>query len=314
MIFKKRYLLFVISIALITAIIWYANPILLVNVLSKANISFVFLALGITLISLSLRVLKWKVLLNGVGFMELYPIQVLGMTISNFTPGKVAEPVKAIILKMRKNIDVSASMPSIIWERIMDIIVIVILSIIAINLLSVNSKFFIAGFAGIAIFSAIIIISLVVLYSRKFGMKIFGLTRRLPILKKLPENFMELFYKVQIKKTSLLKCFVLTIIPWSIEGLTFYFVFLSLGVSLNPIILAGIVALSVMIGVVSSLPGGLGTTEVVMILLLGVSGVESTTAIAGVMLFRFVSFWFGAFLGGLSFVYLSKKIDLKNII
>ena len=101
---------------------------------------------------------------------------------------------------------------------------------------------------------------------------------------------------------------------WILDGVVFYLTLTAIGVTINPIILAGIIALSVLIGVASTLPGGLGSTEAVMILLLGILGVQSTTAVAGVMISRFISFWYGTLIGGLSFVYLSKKIDMKKIL
>ena len=71
--------------------------------------------------------------------------------------------------------------------------------------------------------------------------------------------------------------------------------------------------MSVMIGIASSLPGGLGTTEVVMTFLLGLNGVESSIAVAASITFRFMTIWFVNLLGGISFIYMSRKFEIKKI-
>ncbi|MFA4820477.1 MAG: lysylphosphatidylglycerol synthase transmembrane domain-containing protein [Candidatus Aenigmatarchaeota archaeon] len=311
----KRFKIFMlgISVLILLAIVMYANPVVLVNLIIKSNYSLIVIGFGVAFLTMLLGALKWKVLLDGIGFLEVFPVQMLGYTISNFTPGKAGEPAKAVLLKISKGIPISSSLTSIIWERMSDVFSLLILSAIAISNLSVTSNFFFAGVASMVVFGGLIAVSFLVLYSKRFGMKIFRLVKKLPLLKRLPENFMDLFYKVRIKKVRIVKCFTIALITWFLEGFILYFALSAFGVSLNPLVLAGIVALSVVIGIASSLPGGLGTTEVVMTFLLGLNGVESSIAIAATIMFRFMTIWFVNLLGGVSFLYLSKKFDIKNI-
>ncbi len=311
---KYKFLMLGISVIILVALVIYANPLVLAAHLAKSDHRFILAGFVTALISISLRVVKWKVLMKKVGFAELFPVQLLGLTISNFTPGKVAEPAKALILKITKDMQVSSSLTAIIWERVIDVLVLILFSVIVISSLSLSSDFFFAGAVSIAIFMTIIVACFAVLFNVRFGKKLFGFIRKFPVLRKLPQNFMELFYKVRIGKAEIFKCLFFTLVAWTIEGFTFYFALLAFGVQINPLVLAGIVALSVVIGIASSLPGGLGTTEIVMIFLLGTFGIESSVAIAGVIVFRFMTFWFGVFLGGLSFVYLSRKFDIRNVL
>ena len=302
-----------LSVVILSAIVIYANPLVLIGLWIKSDYSFIAAGFAIAIITITLGVLKWKVLLRNVGIIELFPVQILGFTISNFTPGKAGEPAKAVLLKIAKGVPVSSTLTSIIWERLSDLFALVLFSVIAISSLSISSSFFIIGVAGIGIFLCIIVISFAVLYNRRFGTRLFKTIRKLPVLKRLPENFMELFYKVSIKKSSIIKCFIIAVVTWLLEGFVLYFALLAFGIQLNPLILAGIVALSVVVGIASSLPGGLGTTEVVMVFLLGLNGVESSIAIAATITFRFMTIWFVNVLGGVSFIYLNKKFDIKNI-
>lgn len=314
-IMRKRYRIFLlgISIAILIAIVWYANPLLLLSILVKADMRFIVLALFVSSLSVCLRVLKWKILLKNIGFFELLPIQMLGITISNFTPGKIGEPLKAILLKMRKGMAVSESLPSIIWERIIDILILIILSLFAVQLISFESKLFLLSFISVGIFIALISLLLVILYNKKIGTRVFVFLKKLPLLNGMSESFMETFYKSKIKKRRLLICASLTAIPWLFEGVVLYLSFLALGINTNPIILSGIIALSILIGVASFLPGGIGSAEFAMIILLGLIGIENAMVVAAVFLYRFLSLWYGVFIGSLSFVYLSKKIDMKNL-
>jgi glycosyltransferase 2 family protein len=311
---KYKILMLGVSIVMLLAIIIYANPAVLIDLWVRSNYAYILAGFLVAFIAIILGVLKWKILLVNVGLVELFPVQVLGFTLSNFTPGKAAEPVKAVLLKMVKGVSVSSSLTSIIWERVSDVLVLVLLSLLAIGTISATSNFFIAGAISLVVFAGILAVSFLVLYSRKFGLQLFRLAKKFPVLKRLPDNFMDLFYEVRIKKHRIVGCFTLAMVTWLIEGIVLYLALGAFGVYLSPLLLSGIIALSVMIGIASSLPGGLGTTEVVMAFLLGLNGVESGIAVAAVITFRFMTIWFVNLLGGMSFVYLSRKFNIRSVV
>jgi len=302
-----------VAAIILVAIIAYTNPVLLANELMKSDLQFILLALVVSTISAVMRVLKWSVLIN-VGIKSLFPVQILGLTISNFTPGKIAEPAKAVLLKMRHGTDVSASLPSIIWERVNDLLVLITLSLIAIQTLALEKNMLFIGFISIGIFAFTIALFILTVKNERFGKRIFGVFRKFPILNKISENFIDTFYKNKIKKRMILTGLLITVIPWLMEGYIFYFALRAVGIEAEPFKLAGIIALAVLIGVLSSLPGGLGSFEAVMIVMLGIIGIAGTTAIAGLILYRFLSFFYVAFLGWLSFLYLSRHMDVKSVL
>ena len=95
-----------------------------------------------------------------------------------------------------------------------------------------------------------------------------------------------------------------------------YLVFLAVGIELSPLMLASIFALATLIGFITALPGGIGSTDVVMAVFLGYFGVEKSMAVAGILLARFLSIWYINLLGGISLIYLIKKLKIsyKSII
>jgi len=314
MVSKYKILLFIFSILIVIIIVSYANPYNIFLTLTKANSLFIFFAFLVSNLGICTQVLKWKVLLKDVSFKELFPIQLLGITISNFTPGKIGEPIKSLILKMKKGIDVSENLPSIIWERVLDIIVIICLSLFTIQSIIAQSSIFIFSILCISVFVILIFLLFLILYKKSFGSKIFKIVRKFPIFKNLTTNFLETFYKNKISTYRILYSLTLSLTTWLLYGIVVYFSFLALGISLSPLLLTGILTLSIIIGVASSLPGGIGSTDAVMILLLGLIGIENTIAVTGVLVSRFLSLWYSIFLGGLSFIYLSKDIDMKKLL
>ncbi len=310
---KYRLVLITISILILLAIVWFANPQLLFSYLLKSDIRFVLLGLLASGLALVIRVLKWYVLLDNVKFTELMPVQLLGIAISNMTPGKVAEPAKAVLLKLRTNKDVSKTLPSVIWERLLDIIILVSFALFGIQLFGLKANFYSLSVFAVGAFVLLIAMLLVVLFIKRVGIFVFNTLRRLPLLSRVSEDFVHAFYEKKVRKRRLVICFPITVLPWILDGLVLYFAGLAVGIEITPFVAIGVITLSVLIGIASSLPGGLGSAEAVSILLLGLVGISSAPAAAVVFLARFLSFWFSILIGGLSFIYLSKKIDMKAL-
>jgi glycosyltransferase 2 family protein len=310
---KLKILLFFISVLILGFVIWSSNPILLLKSIESSSKEYILAGFLVSFFAIMLRVLKWKVLLNNVSFAELYPIQLLGITISNFTPGKAAEPFKAVILKTIKKINVSESLPAIIWERILDILILVGFSIFVVGFISLSSDLVYLAFASIGIFTIVLLFFLGVLKSRKFGTRVFSIFKRLPFLKNVSDKFINAFYDHNIKKRKIILSFLVTFFTWLVEGFVLYLALVSIGIHLNPLFLSSLIALSILIGVASSLPGGIGSFEAVAVFVLSGTGIEISAATAGIIIYRFMSFGLSSLMGGLSFVYLSRKIDFAKI-
>ncbi|MCD6435201.1 MAG: flippase-like domain-containing protein, partial [Clostridiales bacterium] len=148
-----KLILSLISLLILIELILYVNPSKLIIEIKKIHTEAIFIAFLLANIATLFRVLKWWVLIDNISIKELIPIQLAGMMISNLTPGKVGEPIKAFILKSLKGINVSESLQSIIWERTLDLIVLLIFTLIGIVLFSKLLKFSIVG-----IFISIIVI------------------------------------------------------------------------------------------------------------------------------------------------------------
>jgi uncharacterized protein (TIRG00374 family) len=109
----------------------------------------------------------------------------------------------------------------------------------------------------------------------------------------------------------------LGLLAWAAEGYGLYFVLERLGATTPLYLAAGIYGVSVLAGVVSFMPGGLGGTELVMGSLLILTGVDSPIAVSAVIICRLATLWFAVAIG-LTFVVgievggLAKKMPLKQ--
>lgn len=94
----------------------------------------------------------------------------------------------------------------------------------------------------------------------------------------------------------------LGVLSWGLEGLSLYLIARDIGIGIGVSLAAGIgiYAIAVLAGALSFLPGGLGSTEAVMGVLLVVFGSDGPSAVAITLLCRIATLWFAVALGGLA--------------
>ncbi len=92
----------------------------------------------------------------------------------------------------------------------------------------------------------------------------------------------------------------LGVLSWGLEGLSLYLIARDIGIGVSLAAGIGIYAIAVLAGALSFLPGGLGSTEAVMGVLLVVFGSDGPSAVAITLLCRIATLWFAVALGGLA--------------
>jgi len=101
-------------------------------------------------------------------------------------------------------------------------------------------------------------------------------------------------------------------IAWLAEAYSLYLILHYLGFEITITQATFVYTISLLIGVISFLPGGLGSTEASMIILLKTFGVDIDTAIAATLIFRVSTLWF-SFLIGLLAVFQQEYIKRKKL-
>lgn len=113
-----------------------------ISIFSSANIIFLAISMFFVLLLYLIRTYRWEILLNSIGvhrsFVDLFKVLMIGTFYGLFTPGKVGELGRAYHLAEKK----SATISTILVEKLIDIVVLIVASILTINIFFYDYKFF----------------------------------------------------------------------------------------------------------------------------------------------------------------------------
>lgn len=128
---KKFILKIIITVLLLLFLLLKLDIYEILSIFINSNIFLMVMCLIFVPILFSIRVLKWDVLLRSVGvkhtFKKLFRVSLIGIFYGMITPGKAGEIARAYYLESKKSIVI----PTIIWDKLIDIFVLIILSALA---------------------------------------------------------------------------------------------------------------------------------------------------------------------------------------
>ena len=272
--------------------------------LKQANLLLFLLAFLTYYASFPLRATRWRILLQNVGFTEangislppfwkLVEIIYISFFANSIVPAKLGDLYRAYLLRQEIKVSVSRGVGTVLAERLLDLIVLLLLFIPAI-IISLRENLPSQLRLALEITLGAVIIGIVALFVLRQA--------REPIAKLVPIRFREHYYHLQegtlgsFRRLPLLAG--LTVGVWACEALRFFFVALAL--SLIPGSLIHILAASVFIGlgealltVIPATGGGVGLVEGGMVAMIALfyrgADVANHTA-AAIVLDRIISF------------------------
>ena len=301
--FKKSLLIGILGIIVIYAIILIAFDI---NIISEKIGDFdpQYLPIIIPLIPLTWGVLflRWNLLLKNsdidIPLKDNFMIFISGFALG-VTPGKVGELIKSQLLKNKFNISRSKTAPLVIVERFYDFFAIAIISLFGILVFEYSIYIFGVLVIGISIF-------LIVTSSEKIFLKFLNKIEKIKFLKNFSNELPKSFNVIQ--KSTRGKIFplsiTLSIIFWFLDSIIAYLTLLSFGIDIiDYFVLMSIYTSSIILGVISFLPLGIGVVEGSLVGFLSLNGIEFHLATAIVVFIRFFTRWIGVMAGfiGLKF-------------
>jgi glycosyltransferase 2 family protein len=318
---KKKMIPLILAVIIFAAWFWFSSPAKMIESIAGANVVFVLSAVTLTLVSISMKAFRWQFLLKGIKiripFSLAFSSFISGTAISLLTPGRVGEPVRGLILKKKTGAPFSETLPLIIIERAIDLIVALSFAIAGILTIGSMLSAEIQIFLKISAFVSVIALALVIaaLFSEKFGRRLVGIFLKIPKTAKLKpkiEHVAESFYvsSRRIKLAAILPVLALTIFTWVVEGAILFFAIKSIGFDIGIIAAVEIISLAQIIGLVSSLPGGLGSVETVLTLLIMPFLLVLPAASAATIIYRFASLWIGMAIG---VFFLARLLGLSYI-
>jgi len=301
--FKKNLLLGILGIIAIYAIILIAFD---VNIISEKinDFDFQYLPFIIPLIPLTWGVLflRWNLLLKNsaidIPLKDNFMIFISGFALG-VTPGKVGELIKAQLLKNKFNIPRSKTAPLVIVERFYDFFAIAIISLFGILVFEYSIYIFTILAIGIIIF-------LTITSSEKLFLKFLQKIEKIKFLRNFSSELPKSFTIIQ--KSTRGKIFplsiILSVIFWILDSIIAYLTLLSFGIDIiDYFVLMSIYTSSIILGVISFLPLGIGVVEGSLVGFLSLNGIEFPLATAIVVFIRFFTRWIGVMAGflGLKF-------------
>ena len=210
------------------------------------------------------------------------------------TPGGSGELIKSYYLKKNFGYPLAKTFPTVIMERLLDLAGIVgILLIVGVLLDNHN-----------IIFLMLILLStLSLIFASGKKKKLFNfllsIIEKIPVLKKQASSFSE-SYQVFGELTSgkiMTKTLGLSFLVWMTDAIMIYFIFIGFNLNFDIIFSTFSMYSSLLLGVLTMIPAGIGVTEVSFVEILRGEGVDTATSTSLVILFRLVTIWFLTVLG-----------------
>lgn len=269
--------------------------------MARLTLSGWLMILGLSLVNYVLRMFRWHWYLLRLGHTVPVGISfayyILGFAFTT-SPGKVGEAVRSLYLKPH-GVRYADSLAAFLSERLLDALAIVLLGTLAM-------LHFEETRVGLVIVGVVILTALPLLHSRRLRTWVeYGAQRfASPVFRKTAAHtaFLLNSSAVLLRSTVLYAGLMLGLIAWAAEGVALYLILEHLDAHIPLSIAVGIYAASIFAGAITLIPGGLGSTEAVMGVLLTISGVDLPTTVAATIICRAATLWFAVVLGCLAMV------------
>jgi uncharacterized membrane protein YbhN (UPF0104 family) len=282
--------------------------------LRRFPIGYVPAVLALTLWNYALRFAKWHLYLRTLripaSFADSLGIFLCGLSMA-ITPGKVGELLKSVLLRRRVGTPLSVSAPIIFAERLTDGLAMMGLAGTGLVLYQQAVRPMVALLVLFA--AAIVLVQLPAVRDR-----LLPWLQGHPRLAGKAESIGQIFgsARLLLAPPLLVGAVAIGLLSWSGECVAFYLVLHGLGFSggWNLLVQAAFVlAVSTLVGSASLLPGGLGTAEgSAAALLIAVTQVGLTDAIAATLIIRLCTLWFGVAVGCTALLAYRGRFDLRR--
>ena len=208
-------------------------------------------------------------------------------------PGKVGELVKSQLLKTKFGIARSKTIPIVILEQFYSAIGIVTLSFFGI-------WYFELGVYVLGFFTAALVFVFVLLSSRKAFNKIVTLLEKRRFTSKFVEPLSSSYDAIKngIRGPITLYASGLSILFWLMEAISIYFILLAFGVeAIGFLTIISTYTTSIMLGILSFLPLGLGVVEGTLASFFTIHGIDVSLALTIVIVIRLFTRWYSVSFG-----------------
>ena len=251
-------------------------------------------ALSLSLVNYGLRFSRWQLYLHTLGhripWWTSLRIYLAGFALTT-TPGKAGEAFRGVLLK-RHGVPYPSSFAAFFSERLSDLIAIVLLTLFGVGLHPNAAPLIFVG--------AALAIALLVLLANPPWLEYLERSLSTPhrLQRWIGHSFEALHQASRCHRPrTLIPATVLSVTGWAAEAFAFFLILQWMGLEVDVAFAVFVFASSMLAGALSFTPGGLGSTEGVMVGLLVWQGIGLPEAAAATILIRATTLWFAVMLG-----------------
>jgi len=323
---KQLYVLIVSFVLLILLVLWL-GPSNILHALETANPWLILLAAFIHLVVIGVRSLRWGFIIGQpTEFKKNYVVKTIGLFAGNFSPARSAgEVLNAVAGKKINGISLSEGLSAGLTERFFDVGIAGCLMLI--------SSLFLPKVRVITIIGGLVSLGMVLLiyiFNWRENASIWLYERIHPLISKLPIKE-EVLNNMYVKFTGGLKnmieytrsfsnfknltlVFLLSGTSWLLECVRLLVVFYAFNTEISFTAIVVIFLIANLIGIITALPGGIGSIEISLTGLFVLFGVSGALSGSIALVDRLVSFWLVTALGIIFASYYAKDIleDIKG--
>lgn len=305
-----------ISFALLALVAWRSRAWELGDRLGTADFRLILLAVGLNVVITVAWAARSSNLLAGAGHAvpvgPLVPMTAFANTINNVTPGSVGELVRLYLLRSHHGVSYTAGAAVVVVERF-----------VAIALLGASAAILWATWSlrlwPLMSVGALVVVALLPSVIYRVGIRPTALLRFVPVGRLVgPERWGGVGRSLQRVDAAVAKLMTdprraAVFAGWTAVVFVTYtsqllLVAAAIGRVIDPAAAWGALGLGIVAGVVSLLPFGLGSTDLVVVALLGVAGVPAAEAAAITFGYRIVSTLPLGVAGVVSYAFLSARL------
>lgn len=264
---------------------------------ASSDFDWIYVVPVITLVTANylLRSERWHRYIQEIGLglnrRQSYWTFLAGLSMS-VTPGKVGEALKGVLLKMQNGAPVERGIGVVFVERITDILGVMIL-------IALGAFAYPYGLLSFAVFAVAIVVAITVVTSKSLMGRIVAWLRSHRRFRRIGDALDAplMDARTLLRGANLARGTAISSVAWACEGLAFYLILTGMSEDVDVLRAVFVYSFSSVIGAISMLPGGMGTTEGTMIGLLLIGGTSSSVASFVVILTRVCTLWYAVAIG-----------------
>ena len=266
------------------------------SALAKFGATNWFILLACSCCNYALRFVRWQSYIKQSGIiipLKRHILYYLAGFALTTTPGKAGETIRSMLLRPH-GVRYAFSLACFFTERLLDVIIVALLASFTVFAFSEHKMF--------VILSSLIFLALLPLIRSSLLLRALKSVRDSLHNKRLRHflnHLIKLFHSAHrfLSWPWLLRGLSLGFVAWLVQGFAFYLIVSKLGFDVGLLAALGIYSISLLAGALSFIPGGVGSTEIMMGILLAALGADASIVVGAPIISRLSTLWFAVVLG-----------------